>query len=243
MQDEEYEIMFEAEKSHWWYNALHRIIDDGLLSCRLKGNLSILDVGCGTGGFISKYRGPHSIVGLDCSPIALNFCKARGLKDLTLGHVQSLPFKNESFDVVICSSVLYHQWVDDVKKALSECYRVLKKKGILLLNLPSRSCPSSEHDKRVCTSRRFSKNELTTLLINTRFSINHLTSWTTLLFPIVWLIRRFNILKSGRDFGFDQMPTNWINTILTIIMTAEIMIQKCFPLPFGVSIFCIAEKT
>jgi ubiquinone/menaquinone biosynthesis C-methylase UbiE len=243
MQNDEYQIMFEAETSHWWYAALHKMIAQGMLSSRLGESLSVLDVGCGTGGFISKYRGPHSIIGLDYSPIALSFCKTRRLNNLLRGNIQSLPFANESFDVVICSSVLYHRWVKDINAALDECYRVLKKQGVLLLNVPSCFCPSSEHDRKVYTSRRFSKNELRTLLVNAQFGIKRLTSWTTLLFPIIWAVRRFHMLKDGRDFGSNRMPSNWINTMLKLVMNIEIAIQGRFQLPLGASIFCIAKKT
>jgi ubiquinone/menaquinone biosynthesis C-methylase UbiE len=237
----EYEIMFKAEESHWWYHSLHRLIAHTVCSVNFN-NPAVLDVGCGTGGFISKYHGQNSIVGLDYSPIALSLCRKRGLNNLLRGNIQSLPFSDESFDILICSSVLYHQWVDDINGALCECYRVLKKSGLLILNVPSSACPLSDHDQRVCTARRFSKKELKTLLINSRFGIRRLTSWTTLVFPMVWFIRRFKLLRTGRDFDSNRMPSNGVNSLLKGIMSVEYFIQRWVRLPFGVSIFCIAQK-
>ncbi len=48
--------------------------------------------------------------------------------------IQNIPFDDESFDVVICNHVLEH--VDDDRKGMSEVYRVLKKGGWAILQVP-----------------------------------------------------------------------------------------------------------
>lgn len=48
--------------------------------------------------------------------------------------IQDIPFENESFDVVICNHVLEH--VDDDRKAMQEVYRILKKGGWAILQVP-----------------------------------------------------------------------------------------------------------
>lgn len=45
-----------------------------------------------------------------------------------------LPFKDNSFDVVLCNHVIEH--IPDETKALSEIYRVLKPKGFAVLQVP-----------------------------------------------------------------------------------------------------------
>ena len=49
-------------------------------------------------------------------------------------NVCDIDSPNESFDVVICNHVLEH--VQDDKKAMKEIYRVLKKRGIAILQTP-----------------------------------------------------------------------------------------------------------
>jgi len=46
----------------------------------------------------------------------------------------NLPFKNEAYDVVFCNHVLEH--VEDDKKAMEELYRVLKKGGFGIFQIP-----------------------------------------------------------------------------------------------------------
>lgn len=58
------------------------------------------------------------------------------LADVKL-DVQHIPFDDELFDLVICNHVLEH--VDDDRKAMSELYRILKKGGNALLQVPVRT--------------------------------------------------------------------------------------------------------
>lgn len=48
--------------------------------------------------------------------------------------IQKMPFDDNSFDVVICNHVLEH--VDDDRQAMREVYRVLKKGGWAILQVP-----------------------------------------------------------------------------------------------------------
>ena len=48
--------------------------------------------------------------------------------------INKLPFENESFDVVFCNHVLEH--IEDDKKAMSELFRVLKKGGFGIFQIP-----------------------------------------------------------------------------------------------------------
>src|SRR5687767_4040553 len=121
METAEYAIMFKAEESHWWYAALHRLIFWSLEvyvpNWREK---AILDAGCGTGIILQKLGNPGKNLGVDLSPEAIAFCQKRGLQNARQADINALPFEAESFDAVICSSVLYHRWVSDVEKALQE---------------------------------------------------------------------------------------------------------------------------
>lgn len=59
--------------------------------------------------------------------------------DIRDGRAESLPFEDESFDVVLATSVLEH--VDDLDAAVSEAYRVLKPGGLFWFNSASSVCP------------------------------------------------------------------------------------------------------
>ncbi len=64
---------------------------------------------------------------------------APGYEDVYPSHVKNInilniPYDNEYFDLVICNHVLEH--VEDDLKGMSEIYRVLKKGGFAILQVP-----------------------------------------------------------------------------------------------------------
>src|SRR5438270_762629 len=134
MRRDEYATMFRVEETHWWYKALHQLIfqtlETELPDWREK---EIVDVGCGTGAILKQLGNPDKNVGIDLAPEAISFCRQRGLNNVQEGDILALPFPDASFDAVICSSVLYHEWVSDVGGAMREMHRVLRPDGTLLI--------------------------------------------------------------------------------------------------------------
>ena len=115
---------------------------------------TMLDLGCGEGrhifGVMEKF--PHlKCIGLD--PHIESLDKAfEGLKFLESisntktsflsGSAYSLPFSDDSFDLVVCSEVLEH--LHDYKDAIKEINRVLKPGGQFLASVPA------EFPEKIC---------------------------------------------------------------------------------------------
>src|ERR1700746_3995977 len=116
-----------------------------------------------------------------------------------------MPFADASFDAVICSSVLYHQWVADIEGAVREMHRVLRPSGVLLINVPAFRFLHSAHDESVMTARRFRKPEIRKLLLDQNFTIERLTYWTPLLFPLAVAARTLGGSQMGRDFEANKL--------------------------------------
>jgi len=96
------------------------------LSDELEGYVSILDVGVGTARFSKPLQAQgHYVVGVDVSSGMLRKAVERGVHNLLMGNVCSLPFRNDSFDVTI-SVGLFHL-VKEWKVALREISRVTRK--------------------------------------------------------------------------------------------------------------------
>jgi SAM-dependent methyltransferase len=89
---------------------------------------SVLDVGCGKGFLLNRIRQicPNSqLEGLDLE----NTLKYPGLS-FTSGTITSLPFTNDSFDIVICTHTIEH--IIPLNKAISELIRVCRRKLIIV---------------------------------------------------------------------------------------------------------------
>lgn len=98
---------------------------------------SVLDVGCGEGFTLNKlYQNKvgKSLEGIDYSLTAVMLGKKQNKKlMLRQGDIYKLPYKEKSFDIVLCMEVLEH--LEDPKKALKELKRVSKK--YILLSVPN----------------------------------------------------------------------------------------------------------
>jgi SAM-dependent methyltransferase len=241
MRREEYATMFRVEETHWWYKALHRLIfqtlEAELPDWREK---KILDVGCGTGAILKQLGNPEKNVGIDLAPEAISFCRQRGLNNVQQGDIHALPFADASFDVVICSSVLYHQWVSDLEGAVREMHRVLRPDGTLLIIVPAFPFLHSAHDEAVMTARRFKKREIRQLLQKQNFKIRRLTYWTTFLFPLAIAARTLGGSKMGRDF--ETEGTSFTQRALAQIMALELRLLQRISLPFGVALLAVARR-
>ncbi len=97
----------------------------------------VLEVGCGRGGgasYISRYLAPKHVTGLDIAASQIAFCRrvhGNSVIEFIAGSAESLPFENDSFDVVINveSSFCY----GDMAAFLAEVDRVLRPGGYFLL--------------------------------------------------------------------------------------------------------------
>lgn len=101
----------------------------------------LLDIGCGSGGFLYRLESPErETIGIDPWEKQARLAKVR-LKnsDIMLGRMENLPFSSNSFDFINLSYVLEH--VEDQKKALSEIARTLKPGGRFVILSPNSISP------------------------------------------------------------------------------------------------------
>jgi len=96
----------------------------------------ILEVGSGRGGgasFVARYLQPSRVVGVDLSPLAVAFCRARhrlpGLS-FEVGNAERLGFEAASFDAVI--NVESSHCYGDLSAFVGEVRRVLRPNGHFL---------------------------------------------------------------------------------------------------------------
>lgn len=89
----------------------------------------ILDVGCGEGFVMSRFC-DRQVYGVDISLEAIAFAnRENGCSRLVAGTVYQLPFRDESFDLVLALETLEH--LEDPEQALLELRRVTSKYCIL----------------------------------------------------------------------------------------------------------------
>ena len=106
----------------------------------------VLDVGCGNGSYtVELARRASYVCGLDIQ--MENLQSFREPIPRVLGAGENLPFATESFDVVTMIEVLEHTLCDT--KVLTECFRVLRPGGRLVLFVPNKLYPFESHPCRL----------------------------------------------------------------------------------------------
>ncbi len=100
-------------------------------------NLKILDIGSGEGGTSKVLSENNFIISFDTSKIRLHR-QQNSFSDFNLlcGSSSSLPFKNNSFDVIILQDVLEH--LDNREKLIDALNNLLNEDGIIYLSTPNK---------------------------------------------------------------------------------------------------------
>jgi SAM-dependent methyltransferase len=115
---------------------------------KIRPGYRILDIGCGTGRHTSAVYRLEKITVIGADPNKKDLCEARnriqlheklgehggGRWGLAAADIAGLPFKNDVFDLVICSEVLEHVARDEI--AVNELVRVLKPQHNLVISVP-----------------------------------------------------------------------------------------------------------
>ncbi|MEW5691970.1 MAG: class I SAM-dependent methyltransferase [Candidatus Hydrogenedentota bacterium] len=242
----EYKIMYDAENTHWWYIGLRYWLKK-VLSKFINKNSIILDAGCGTGANMYLCKSlSYDLYGVDLSEEALKLTQNRGIekKRLCCASVDKLPFKSECFDSVISMDVLCILDEKQEKSTLLEFIRVLKKEGILILNLPAFSWLEGEHDQAVSTKHRYIINDIKDKLESLQFKIIRSEYRYLLFLPVLFIVRLIRFKKKDKTRARSDLTVNCriINFFFKIIVYLDEFIGNNISRPFGTSVSIVAQK-
>ncbi len=108
-----------------------------IVATKLKPNSRILDLGCGTGFITQNLHGENlQIFEADLSFAMLQSSRSGPNNSTKIQcDIENLPFKNESFDVIVSSFSL--QWLDDFAKNFQQLHQILKPQGLLIFCVPT----------------------------------------------------------------------------------------------------------
>ena len=123
----------EAKRSEICYNLIIDLITNEISR---RGRKKILDIGCGDGSFIIRFKKYCEVFGVDISRRAIKIAKGAGIDAYTVDvSCEKLPFEDEYFDIVYMGDVIEHLVNPDF--AINEAARVIKSNGFLVLSTPN----------------------------------------------------------------------------------------------------------
>jgi SAM-dependent methyltransferase len=240
-----YDELWRVEQDHWWFQARRQIVWS-LVRRYVNGapgrRLRVCELGCGTGGNIAAVADQHDVVGVECSPHALEYARRR------LGHRVrrgSLPddvdLPPNSFDVVLLTDVLEH--IEDDARSAQTALRLLRPGGIVIATVPAYQWLYSPRDAHHHHFRRYGKRQFRTLWTTSDAKITLISHYNTLLFPLAAAVRIASKLFPRRSkLGDLAIPPALLNRFLSFFMQSESNLLGRVSLPFGLSQIAVVRK-
>lgn len=184
-----------------------------------------LDLGCGKGYFTNYLAKKYDAYGVDIDKINLRFAKKNFAKPkFYYSYAEKLPFKDNFFDKIYCLDILEH--VDDIEATLKELKRVVKKKGVLEIEVPHWKSEKfltkirPTYRKEIHHVRIFKNGQLEKLLETKGFEIKSVSKEQFIKNIELWLILRKYPLKS--QFGENDAPQNKLKTAFFFLFSKRL---------------------
>ncbi|MEZ0609768.1 class I SAM-dependent methyltransferase [Fibrella sp. WM1] len=247
----EYERMFRAEQTLWWYRILHEKVSEQLQrQFPDQTDIAILDAGCGTGGLLLhlQQQGYTALEGFDFSADGVAFSQSRGLR-ISYHDIRHLAdyVPGKRFDAIICNDVLMYISDEAAVSVLQTVRQRLKPNGLFISNNNAFDAFIGIHDYTVGGPKRFILSDIQRFAAAAGLHIRYATYWSLLLSPLILAVRswqRFQIRRGWVDLSQAtsdvDVPSPPINRLLYSLVKAESALLK--KIPFGSSLFTVMQS-
>ncbi len=235
----------ELEASNFWFRSRNRLLI-WALQYYLPQAKTFLEIGCGTGFVLARIEKAFpklTLYGSEIFSTGLSLAAKRlSRSKLFQMDARKIPFENE-LDVIGAFDVLEHIREDET--VLSQMYQALRKGGSIILTVPQHPFLWSQADDCAHHVRRYRAQELKTKVERAVFKVVRMTSFVSLLLPLMlvsrWQQRRHNPEYDGMS---ELRISGWKNAILENILNLErIIIRFGFSFPAGGSLLLIAHRS
>lgn len=237
-----FDVMATVAETHWWYRARRAWVAQEL-GPRLRPGDTVLDVGTGTAETLDTLQrlGAGTVVGTDISAQALGFAARRRPRPAVLRSLATeLPFPDACADALVSLEVLEH--LDDDVAAAREYRRVLKPGGTAYITVPSYQWLWSEHDDWAAHRRRYDAATFERAVVAGGFAVRRTSYYFSFLVPPAFVMRRTPVkrLVAASDDEISAM-----HPAVDAVFAAAARLERAFGarwrIPFGLSIFCVAD--
>jgi len=250
MEENAYRQFLELEDSHWWFRGRRRVYF-GLLEHHLNGERPgrVLDLGCGYGGFLSGLQEiGGDVYPSDISVESMTYCRDRGFARSVVGSGYSLPYADDSFDLVCMFDAIEH--IPDDRRVMREVARVAKPGGRVLVTVPAYQFLYANNDRVAQHQRRYTRGRLRSVFEQAGLEVERNTHSNVFLFPLILpAVLTIKAIETLFPRKLDPDHTNlswpipaWVHDALCAIFTAELPLTRHFDWPAGHSIAAIAQK-
>lgn len=195
----------------------------------------VLEVGSGIGTITDYIIKGHNIFATDISNKYVKILKNKFFKKKNfLGSSRldlTKKLKLKKFRTVVCTNVLHH--IEDDDLAIRNINNYLQKGGMAFIQEPAHQALFGSLDIAQDHFHRYSKKELVSKFENNGFKIKY-SAYSNMFGALGWFFNSRIISSRSIDNKYIVI----INKLFPLIN----IIENFVPLPFGLSIFLVAEK-
>ena len=234
------------EAQNFWFRARNDLIV-WALRAEVPDCERFLEIGCGTGFVLSGIRAAFpeaELVGSEIFSAGLRFAASR-VPSATFYQMDArhLPFRDE-FDAIGAFDVLEH--IEDDVAVIDEVGRALRPGGRFVMTVPQHPALWSPQDDYAYHVRRYTASGLRRKLERSGFEIDRMTSFVSLLLPVMLASRMWLRLRAGDQAGdaIDELRLSPLaNTVSGSVMRVEsALTRRGVSWPAGGSLLVVARK-
>lgn len=211
----------------------------------------ILEIGCSSGFLLKELRHKAKHVRLIGSDFigALLFKLSRNLKGVPLVQfdITKCPLDDSSVDGVVMLNVLEH--IENDLAALKQLYRILKPKGLAVIEVPAGPHLYDFYDKHLLHHRRYKLNDLKSLVRKAGFTIERASHLGFFIYPVFAIVKKLNRRKwqqipesERKSLVSRQIKQANANPVMHAIMKMELALGKYLNYPIGIRCLVTLRK-
>jgi SAM-dependent methyltransferase len=232
------------EPHHFWFKSRNALLQQ-VFRRYFPNASSFLEIGCGTGFVLSGLRARFpglQLAGSEIFANGLRFAERR-LPGVALFQMDArrVPFEME-FDVIGLFDVLEH--IEEDELVIRELFRASRPGGGMMVTVPQHPFLWSAVDEYACHKRRYTRTELVDKVRRAGFDVVQVTSFVSLLLPLL-LLSRWRLRRSSDRFDpwAEFRIGQFRNTVLQTILAVErALIAAGASFPAGGSLLLSARR-
>jgi SAM-dependent methyltransferase len=236
--------LYELEARNYWFRARNALVVWAMRKYFETARV-FLEIGCGTGYVldgISRAMPQLAVHASEVSSSGLPFAAQRVPRAALMQmDARAIPFAAH-FDVIGLFDVLEH--IEEDVAVLAEAHRALRDGGGLIITVPQHRFLWSVYDEHAHHVRRYAAPELRAKVLQAGFRVVMMTSFVSLLLPLMLLSRRLqNKSAANYDVLAELRVGRIVNFLLASVLAVErMLIRLGIRFPAGGSLLLVARR-
>ena len=239
-----YGELYALEARNYWFRARNALLAWALREYFADAH-DFLEIGCGTGFVLSGVAAAMPQLAVHASEVSsagLAYAAQRVPRaKLFQMDARAIPYV-EHFDIIGLFDVLEH--IEGDAQVLAQSHRALRRGGGLIITVPQHKFLWSQYDEHAHHVRRYGAPELKMKVVQAGFRIVMMTSFVSLLLPLMLLSR---LVRRSPRADFDVLAELRVGRAVNFLLEAVLALERALIMlgirfPAGGSLLLIARR-